>query len=90
MSQVENKNRITTPVLTKYEMTNIISMRTKMLQMGCKPFIEMKNKEQISFYNIAKEELKRNKLPFKIKRNLPNGDYELWKISELNNYNILK
>jgi hypothetical protein len=32
---------------------------------------------------IAELELKHNMVPFKIKRKLPNGKFEIWKLSEL-------
>jgi hypothetical protein len=32
---------------------------------------------------IAELELKNNMIPFKIKRRLPNGKFEIWRLSEL-------
>ena len=38
---------------------------------------------EISHQSIAKLELKHCVIPFKIKRNLPNGKYEIWNLKEL-------
>ncbi len=38
---------------------------------------------------IAEEEFKRNMIPFKIKRPLPNGKYEIWTLDELKKDHLL-
>jgi DNA-directed RNA polymerase I, II, and III subunit RPABC2 len=78
---VENKQRISSNRLTKYEMVRILGERTKQLTMGAKPLI--KNAETLNYERIAEEELKLNMIPFKIKRYLPNGTYEIWTLDEL-------
>jgi len=80
--QILNKDeRISANRLTKYEMVRILGERTKQLTMGAKPLV--KNHELFSYDKIAEEELKLNMIPFKIKRNLPNGKYEIWTLDEL-------
>lgn len=79
ISQKENKISINR--LTKYEMVRILGERTKQLIMGAKPLI--KNHNNLTYEEIAEEELKLNMIPFKIKRPLPNGKYEIWTIDEL-------
>ena len=37
---------------------------------------------------MAEEELKLNMVPFKIKRPLPNGKYEIWLLEELNKEHV--
>ena len=74
-------SRISANRLTKYEMVRILGERTKQLTMGAKPLI--KNYESLSYEKIAVEEFKLNMIPFKIKRPLPNGQYELWVLEEL-------
>lgn len=78
---LKNNNRISSNRLTKYEMVRILGERTKQLTMGAKPLI--KNYEGLSYENIAEEELKLNMIPYKIKRTLPNGKYEIWTLDEL-------
>ena len=75
-------SRITNPRLTRYEMVRIIGERTKQLTMGAKPLV--KNYHELSYEEIALEELKHNMTPFKIKRPLPNNKVEIWSIEELN------
>lgn len=76
-----NNERISSNRLSKYEMVRILGERTKQLTMGAKPLL--KNYESLLYDKIAEEELKLNMIPFKIKRNLPNGKYEIWLLEEL-------
>lgn len=79
---LEGKDRITNPRLTRYEMVRILGERTKQLTMGAKPLV--KNHHDLSYEDIAIEELKLNMIPIKIKRPLPNNKIEVWKLNELN------
>jgi DNA-directed RNA polymerase subunit K/omega len=78
---VAKENRITINRLTKYEMVRILGERTKQLTMGAKPLV--KNYNNLSYEKIAEEELKLNMIPYKIKRPLPNGKFEIWTLDEL-------
>jgi DNA-directed RNA polymerase subunit K/omega len=78
---VKKEDRISQNRLTKYEMVRILGERTKQLTMGAKPLV--KNYESLSYDRIAEEELKLNMIPFKIKRKIPNGNYEIWTLDEL-------
>jgi DNA-directed RNA polymerase subunit K/omega len=78
---VSKENRISMNRLTKYEMVRILGERTKQLTMGAKPLI--KNYGSLSYDNIAINEFKLNMIPYKIKRPLPNGTFELWDFEEL-------
>ena len=72
----------TIPFLSKFEKTKILGLRACQLSEGSKPFINV-NKEIISSYIIATMELKQKKIPFIIRRPLPNGSSEYWKIQDL-------
>ena len=72
----------TIPFLTKYERTKILGVRSKQLNCGAKPFIK-KTEDMIDGYTIALQELKEGKIPFIIRRPLPNGASEYWKINDL-------
>lgn len=72
----------TIPFLTKYERTKILGVRSKQLNCGAKPFIK-KTEDMIDGYTIASQELKEGKIPFIIRRPLPNGASEYWKITDL-------
>lgn len=74
----------TLPVLTKYEYTRIIGMRTKQLAEGARPYIDVPDQLIIEDnYLIAEEEFKQRKLPFIIGRPLPNGGCEYWRVTDL-------
>ncbi len=75
------EDRITLPILTKYERVRILADRTRHLSQGAKPMI--KNAELLSSYEIAKQELEHKVIPFIIERCLPNGIREQWSLSEL-------
>lgn len=71
----------TTPYLTKYERTQLISLRAQQLNMGAIPMVEVgKLKRTV---DIAEKELMERKIPLIVRRPLPNGKYEDWKIEEL-------
>ena len=84
---VKKEERISAKKLTKYEMVRILGERQKQLTMGAKPLI--KNFQGLPYDKIAEEELKLNMIPFKIRRPLPNGKYELWTLDELNKSHLL-
>lgn len=84
---VPKDQRISSNRLTKYEMVRILGERIKQLTMGAKPLI--KNYQTLSYDKIAEEEFKRNMVPFKIKRPLPNGKYEIWTLDELQKDHLL-
>jgi len=84
---VKKEERISAKKLTKYEMVRILGERQKQLTMGAKPLI--KNFQELAYDKIAEEELKLNMIPFKIRRPLPNGKYELWTLDELNKSHLL-
>jgi DNA-directed RNA polymerase I, II, and III subunit RPABC2 len=79
--KVENNKRISINRLTKYERVRIIGTRAKQIIMGSN--ILIKGIENKTPTEIAELELKHNMIPFKIKRRLPNGMFEIWKLSEL-------
>ena len=82
-----NNDRISANRLTKYEMVRILGERIKQLNMGAKPLI--KNYESLNYENIAIQELKLNMIPYKIKRQLPNGKFEIWTLDELSKDHLL-
>uniref|UniRef100_A0A6C0L3W7 DNA-directed RNA polymerase n=1 Tax=viral metagenome TaxID=1070528 RepID=A0A6C0L3W7_9ZZZZ len=75
------KTYITRPVLTKYEMTKIVSERSQQLVNGGVSFL--KNPEAYnSPYEISLEELRQKKIPFIVKRPISNR-FEYWKLEDL-------
>lgn len=72
----------TLPFLTKYEKARILGERTVQLNSGAMPLVDVAS-EVIDGYLIAMEELAQKKIPFIIKRPLPNGGCEYWKLKDL-------
>jgi DNA-directed RNA polymerase I, II, and III subunit RPABC2 len=72
----------TVPFMTKYEFTRILGVRSKQLNEGAKPYIDVPN-EIIDGYLIAQLELQQKKVPFIIRRPIPGGGNEFWKVSDL-------
>lgn len=72
----------TIPILTKFEKARVLGIRAKQLNDGAKPFIKTPP-EIIDGYTIARMELGQKLMPFIIRRPLPNGGCEYWKIADL-------
>jgi len=73
--------RITKPYLFPFERVRLLSDRTAQLADGAQP--KIKNIDNLSAEDIAELELKHRIMPLVIRRPLPNGKHETWKISEL-------
>jgi len=74
----------TIPFLTKYERARILGQRAKQINMGAQSFIKIPD-NVIDGIIIAELELKQKKIPFIIKRPLPNGACEYWNVNDLEN-----
>lgn len=73
--------RITTPYLTKYEKARILGTRALQISMGAPVMVEMVG--ETDPLEIAQKELRERKIPMIIRRFLPDGTFEDWKVSEL-------
>ena len=78
---IDNLHR-SIPFVTKYEKARIIGERTRQLNSGAIPFIVV-GSDIIDGYLIAVEEFNKKKIPFIVKRPLPSGKCEYWKLSDL-------
>lgn len=74
----------TIPYLTKYEKARILGQRAKQINSGATTFVKAPEKV-IDGYLIAELELQEKRVPFIIRRPLPNGGSEYWKVSDLEN-----
>jgi DNA-directed RNA polymerase I, II, and III subunit RPABC2 len=72
----------TIPYLTKYEKARILGQRAKQLNSGAYPFVKVPE-NVIDGYIIAEMELKQKRIPFIIRRPLPNGGSEYWRVQDL-------
>lgn len=77
-----DSNHRTYPFLTNYEKTKIIGLRANQLSKGSAPFVAVP-KHITDVKDIAKLELEQKRLPFIIKRPLPNGKFEYWRLVDL-------
>lgn len=81
---IVDKLHRTIPFLTKYEKARIIGQRASQLNSGATPFIKVPE-NVIDGAIIAELELKEKKIPFIIRRPLPNGGSEYWSVKDLEN-----
>jgi DNA-directed RNA polymerase I, II, and III subunit RPABC2 len=83
-SSLENK-KVSKMIMTKYEFNLVISQRTVQLSQGHPSFVDVEKniKSNMDLRKIALEELKQGKIPFIIKRPLPNEKYEFVRIRDL-------
>lgn len=72
----------TVPFLTKYEKARILGERAKQINAGSKPFVKIDN-NVIDGYLIALAELEQKMIPFIVKRPLPMGGCEYWRLRDL-------
>lgn len=77
-----DKHHTTYPFLSHYEKTQLLSVRTSQIEKGAHPYVAVPE-GVTSSYDIAKLELKDKKLPYILKRPLPNGTYEYWRLIDL-------
>jgi DNA-directed RNA polymerase I, II, and III subunit RPABC2 len=77
---IEKRPKKTIPILTKFEKARIIGVRLQQLANGSKARVDTSNLRTI--HEIVNEELNKRMIPFIIRRTLPNGHYEDWKLEE--------
>ena len=70
------------PFLSIFEHTKILGMRTNQLAQGARPYIQVP--EHITnVIDIARLELEQRRLPIIIKRYMPDGTYEKFRLSDM-------
>lgn len=85
LSQVpprDDKQHRSYPFLTKFEKTKILGFRMNQLSQGARPFIEVP-KHVSDVREIARMELEQRRLPIIIKRPMPDGTFEYWRLQDL-------
>ena len=75
-------NHRTIPFLTKYEKARVLGQRAKQIETGAKPLVKI-SENIVDSYIIAELELREKKIPFIIRRPLPNGTCEYWYLRDL-------
>jgi DNA-directed RNA polymerase subunit K/omega len=72
----------TCPYLSKFEKTRVLGQRAMQINAGAPAFVKVPE-NIVDGYLIAEMELAQKKIPFIIRRPLPNGGSEYWKLSDL-------
>lgn len=81
LSEDDPKHR-SAPFLSIYERTKILGMRTNQLAQGARPYIQVP--EHVSdIQEIARLELEQRRLPIIIKRFMPDGTAEKFRLSDM-------
>ena len=80
--RIETRKRITNSMMTTYELTKIIGVRAQQISSGMEPLVEVDPDIRDTKF-IAIQELLQKKMPLIIRRFLPNGVYEDWRVDDL-------
>lgn len=80
VDNIQKTPKKSVPFLTKFEKARIIGVRLQQLAYGAKPRVDVTGLKSIQ--EIADKELKERKLPFIIRRTMPNGKHEDWRMEE--------
>ena len=81
-NRIIDDNHRTVPILSKYERTRILGLRSRQINSGARPFINVEE-NIIDGYIIAERELIEKKIPFIIKRPISNDKFEYWRLEDL-------
>ena len=80
--RIETKKRVTNSMMTMYELTKIIGVRAQQISSGMEPLVEVDPDIRDTKF-IAIQELLQKKMPVIIRRFLPNGMYEDWRVDDM-------
>eukprot|EP01024_Parvocaulis_polyphysoides_P044791 TRINITY_DN4147_c0_g1_i1.p4 TRINITY_DN4147_c0_g1~~TRINITY_DN4147_c0_g1_i1.p4 ORF type:complete len:128 (+),score=32.55 TRINITY_DN4147_c0_g1_i1:82-465(+) len=73
--------KMTTKYMTKYEKARILGTRALQISMNAPVMVELDG--ETDPLEIAEKELRMNRIPFTIRRYLPDGSFEDWKVQDL-------
>ncbi|KAL8229335.1 hypothetical protein R6Q57_014235 [Mikania cordata] len=76
-----DRPRKTSKYMTKYERARILGTRALQISMNAPVMVELEG--ETDPLEIAMKELREKKIPFTIRRYLPDGSYEDWGVDEL-------
>ncbi|KAL8162511.1 hypothetical protein V2J09_014000 [Rumex salicifolius] len=77
----KERPRKTSKFMTKYERARILGTRALQISMNAPVMVELEG--ETDPLEIAMKELRQKKIPFTIRRYLPDGSYEDWGVDEL-------
>ena len=79
---IQDDNHKTNPFMSRYEITRVLGTRAEQLNAGAPAFV-VPPTDVIDGYQIARLELQQKKIPFIIRRPLPNKTHEYWNVKDL-------
>ena len=86
MASLDKEKLYSNPEMTKYEFNLIMSTRTNQLALGAQAFVDVSNlktQSNMQLRNVALQEFREGKLPYIIKRSLPNNKFEYYRIRDM-------
>lgn len=78
--------RVSQPYFTKYEYTTLLACRAQQLSDGALPLIplaDFNTSDPRFVWKVAEREILDRKLPYIVRRVLPDGNTEYWSVAEL-------
>lgn len=81
MQQEQRPARLTAPILTKYERARLLGARSEQIAAGAPVLVAVPRGTRTP-YDIAVLELAAKKIPLLVRRVLPDGTYEDWRVAE--------
>ncbi|OUC45328.1 RNA polymerase K / subunit [Trichinella nativa] len=67
--------------MTKYERARVLGTRALQISMGAPVLVELEDERDA--LEIARKELKARRIPLVVRRYMPDGSYEDWRVDEL-------
>lgn len=83
MDQYDPRTNRSLPVMTRFEKAKILGLRTEQVARGAEPVIDTDDIQVWDPSEIAQRELATKTIPFVIRRPMPDGSLEIWKITDL-------
>jgi DNA-directed RNA polymerase I, II, and III subunit RPABC2 len=78
---VPRHERTTTPYMTKYERARVLGTRALQISMNAPVLVQLDG--ETDPLEIAGKELREKRVPFVVRRYLPDGSYEDWPVDDL-------
>lgn len=78
--------RVTQAYYTKYEFVDLLGIRAQQIAEGARPLVSiegLKTSDPMFVWNVAKREIEQRKLPFIVRRHMPDKTAEDWSVQEL-------
>ena len=81
-SQTTDMKHKSVPYLTLFEKTKLIGFRANQLAQGARPLVDVPP-HITDVIDIARIELEQKRMPYILKRGMPDGTFEYWRLTDL-------